>query len=115
MGILDIAVNNAQVVQPRGLLLQFRPVTARERNMVQTSAMLIEGLRRAPGMGVQPEQLPTIKREHRVVKTTHLLILIKHRLRTEQPAIPTRASIQVGHSHRNMSSRRKHRHSSPLN
>jgi hypothetical protein len=68
MGILDPAVSNAQFVKLRGLLLQLGPIAAGEGNVVQTSAVLIEGVCRALRMGVQPEQLPTVECEDRVVK-----------------------------------------------
>jgi hypothetical protein len=66
---LDSTVRNADLVRARGPGLQLSTVTAGEGHMIEAGAMLIEPATCAIEVGVQAEQLPSIEREHRVVKT----------------------------------------------
>jgi hypothetical protein len=78
VGILDPAVRDAQLVQARGPRLQLIAVTAGEGNMIQPGTMLIEPVTCGLGMGMQAEQLPAAEREHGVVKSSGLLVLIEN-------------------------------------
>ncbi len=114
MGVLDSAVRNAELVQARGPGLQLTTVTAGEGHVIEAGAMLIEPATCAIGVGVQAEQLPSIEREHRVVKTAGLLVLVEHGRGAQQLAVPASASVQISHGHRDVGDRWKLGHSSLL-
>ena len=80
MGVLDSAVRNAQLVQARGPPLQLTAVTAGEGHMIQAGAMLVESVTGGMGVGMQAEQLPSVEREHGVVKAPGLLVLVENGL-----------------------------------
>jgi hypothetical protein len=67
--------------------------------MIQAGAMRVEPVSCAIGLGVQAEQLPSIKREHGVVEAVGLLVLVENGLGGQQLAKPASASPQVSHGH----------------
>jgi hypothetical protein len=85
-------VRNAQRVQARGPALQLAAIAAGEGHMIQAGAMLVEPVTCATGVGVQAEQLSSIKREHGVVEAAGLLVLVENGLGGEQLAVPASAS-----------------------
>ena len=70
--------------------------------MLQAGAMRVESVSCAIGLGVQAEQLPSIKREHGVVEAAGLLVLVENGLGGEQLARAASASPQVSHGNRDM-------------
>src|SRR5215469_15677717 len=62
-GVLDSAVHDAKLVQPRRPGLQLIAVAAGERNMIKAGAVLVEGVTRGLRVGMQAEQLPTAEHE----------------------------------------------------
>lgn len=94
----DAAVLDAELVEPGTPAFQLGQVAALERQMVQPGAVLVETLaRRRRRVGVQPEQLATVEGEDGVVEPAGFLVLVEHRLGTEQFAIPADAAVEVGH------------------
>jgi hypothetical protein len=67
--------------------------------MVQAGAMLIEQVMNGLRMPVQAEQLPSIQREHRVVETPEMLVLVENGLGGEQVGIPAGTSLKIGDGH----------------
>jgi hypothetical protein len=110
MGVHDSAMHNAQLVQAGDPSLQLTTVTAREGNMIQTGAMLVESVTGGTGVGVQAEQLPATEREHGVVKAPDLLVLVENGLGGQQLAVPASASPEISHSHSDVGDRRELRH-----
>ena len=91
MGAHDPAMGNAQLVQACGPRLQLTAVTAREGNMIQASAVLVEYVTRGIAVRMQAEQLPSTDREHSMVKAPDLLVLVQDRLGGQQLAVPAGA------------------------
>ena len=79
-GVPDSAVRNAQRVQARGPALLLAAIAADEGHMIQAGAILVEPVTCAIGLGVQAEQLPSIKGEHGVVEAAGLLVLVENGL-----------------------------------
>jgi hypothetical protein len=75
-------------VAQRGLALQLAAIAAGEGRMIQAGAMLVEPVSCAIGVGVQAEQLPSVKRVHGVVEAAGLLVLVGNGLGGEQLAGP---------------------------
>ena len=84
MGVLDPAMNDAELVQARDPRPQLITIAAGERNMIKAGAVLIEPVARGLGMGMQAEQLPSAERKHGVVKVPSLLVLIQDRPAAQQ-------------------------------
>ena len=114
MGVHDSAMHNAQLVQAVHPSLQLTTVTAREGNMIQTGAMLVESVTGGTGVGMQAEQLPASEREHGVVKAPDLLVLVENGPGGQQLAVPASASPEISHSHSDVGDRRELRHSGLL-
>src|SRR5436190_13593096 len=114
MGVLDPAMNDAELVQARDPCPQLITATAGERNMIKAGAVLVEPVTSGPGMGVQAEQLHAANREHGVVKVPGLLVLIQDRPAPQQLAVPAGASLKISHGHSDMGDRRELRHCSLL-
>lgn len=110
MGVLDPAVNDAELVEARDPCPQFITVAAGERDMIKAGAVLVEPVTRGPGVGMQAEQLPSAEREHGVVEVPGLLVLIQDRPAAQQLAVPAGASLKVSHGYCDMGDRRELRH-----
>ena len=110
MGVLDPAMNDAELVQARDPRPQLITIAAGERNMIKAGAVLIEPVTGGLGMGMQAEQLPSAEREHGVMKVPALLVLIQDRPAAQQFAVPAGASLKVSHGYSDMGDRRELRH-----
>src|SRR5262249_45290822 len=110
MGVLDPAVDDAELVQARGPCPQLITVAAGERDMIKAGAVLVEPVTPGPGGGMQAEQLPAADREHGVVEVPGLLVFVQDRPAAQQFAVPAGASLKVSHGHGDMGDRREVRH-----
>lgn len=61
MGVHDATVDDAQLVQAHRPSLQLGTVPAGEGDVIQAGAVLVEPLSRGAGVGVQAEQLASVK------------------------------------------------------
>jgi len=113
VGVLDAVVVDAQLVEPRGPLLELTPVREPEGHVVEPGPALVELVTRAGREGVQAEQLTAVESEHRVVEATLGLVLVEDRRRPEQRGVPLRAPVEIGHGHGNMGNSGKSRHNRP--
>jgi len=88
-------MRDAQLVEPRRPLLEFGSRRAREREMVQARAGLVE--RCCPGglVGVDAEELAARQRPDRVVVGPLALVLVENRIGTEQGRVPASAAVEV--------------------
>src|SRR5262245_24250400 len=111
MGVLDPAMCDAQLVQARSLLLELGAVPTGESDMIQTSAMLVELVRRGLGVCMQAEELPSVEGEHGVVEPARL-VLVEDGCRCEQLAVPASASLEICHGYREVGDGWKVRHRS---
>jgi hypothetical protein len=82
--------------------------------MVQAGAMLVEEVMSGLRMPMQAEQLPSLEREHRVVITPDVLVLVENGLGREQVGVPASTSPEIGDSHSDMGEGWKLRHSGLL-
>jgi hypothetical protein len=78
MGVDDIAMLNAKLVQSRGPLLQVAAVLAGKGDMIQPCAVLVESVTRAPRVRVQAEKLPSVECEDRVVEAPDVLVFVEN-------------------------------------
>jgi hypothetical protein len=113
VGVLDAVVVDAQLVEPRGPLLELAAVGAAEGHVVETGAALVELVTRAGREGVQAEQLTAVEGVHGVVEAPLGLVLVEDRRRPEQGGVPLGAPVEIGHGHGNMGNSGKSRHNRP--
>src|SRR5437763_407452 len=114
MRVDDPAMLDAELVKLGAPRFKLRSVRASERDMVETSAMLVERPAcPASRVSVQAEELPAGKLENRVVKTAPRLVFVKHGVRTQQSGVPASAAVEIRHGDRHMSDRREGSHGNP--
>ena len=98
MGIDDVTMGDAQLVQAGGPEFEFRTVCASETDVVQPWASLIETVSRIRcAVRVQTEQHAAVQRKHDMVEVA--AVLIENWVDIEEPAIPFAAGPKVGHGH----------------
>src|SRR5215216_69843 len=112
-GVLDLAVGDAQLVQPAGPLLQLGPVGAAEGDVVQADPELAEAPlgRRRPVL-VQAEQGVVAEQVHGVVEVG-VGVLVQHRLGLQQRLVPGDADRQVADAEGDVGEGRKVGHGPP--
>src|SRR5215211_7753574 len=101
-GVLDLAVGDAQLVQPAGPLLQLGPVGAAEGKVVQADAVLAEvALGGRGGVLVQAEQGAVAEQVDGVVEV-RVGVLVQHRPGVQQGLVPGDADGQVADGERDV-------------
>ena len=110
MGVFDLTVENAQLVQARGPSAQLTAISAGEGHVIKADAMLVEAVSGAAWVRVQAEKLPSAEHEHGVVKSSRLLVLVENGLGGQQLAVPAGAALQISHRHGNVGNWREVRH-----
>ncbi|GAA0897447.1 hypothetical protein GCM10009557_72130 [Virgisporangium ochraceum] len=100
MGVDDAAVRDTEVVEVLPPSVEGRPVRARERDVVEAHAALVEGGTGGRRERVQTDQLTTTDREHDVVERAG--VLVQDGVDAEQAPVPGDAGGQVGHGQRDV-------------